>query len=136
MDSLEVLDKDMCRFTDDEKIRFRLNMHCNEDVERLSLRFMIHNSDQVVTATSVCSDFMSCKKGESYSRVFELDVSPLASGVYKVLPVLFELGELGEVIDCDGVYPGLVFEHEKTTRLDWKSKLYGDTTLEDMVCIE
>ena len=136
MDSLEVLGKETCRYVDDEKIRFRLNMHCDEDVKSLSLRFMIHNADQAVVATSACHGFMSCKKGESFSRVFELDVSPLASGVYKVLPVLYELGELGEVIDCDGVYPGLVFEHEKTTGLDWKSKLYGDTALEDMKLIE
>ena len=39
------------------------------------------------------------------------------------------------VIDSDGVYPGLVFEHEKTTPINWKSKLYGDTALTDIKCI-
>lgn len=136
MDSIEVLDKENCRFVDDEKIRFRLKMRCLEDVEKLSFRMMIHNNDQMVTATSVCHNFMSCKKGESYEKVFELDVTPLASGVYKVLPVLFEINEIGGVIDADAVYPGLVFEHEKTTAIDWKSKLYGDTALNDMICVE
>lgn len=135
MDSLEVLDKETCYFKDDEKIRFRLKLHCNEDVEHLSFRMMIHNSDQMVTATSVCYDFMSCRKGEVCEKVFEMDIAPLASGVYKVLPVLFELNEIGEVIDCDGVYPGLVFEHAKTTELNWKAKLYGDTALDDMICV-
>ncbi|MGM9937829.1 MAG: hypothetical protein ACI38A_10825, partial [Candidatus Ornithomonoglobus sp.] len=135
MDSLEVLDKETCYFKDDEKVRFRLRMHCNEDVPKLSFRMMIHNNDQMVTATSVCYNFMSCRKGETYERVFEMDVTTLASGVYKVLPVLFELNELGEVIDCDGVYPGLVFEHAKTTEINWKTKLYGDTALPDMVCV-
>lgn len=136
MDSLEVLGKKSCHFADGEKIRFRLSFHCNEDVPKLSFRMMIHNNDQMVTATSSCFDFMSCKAGEKYERVFEMDVSPLAGGVYKVLPTLFELGELGNVIDADGVYPGLVFEHEKKSRLDWKTNLYGGTVLEDMVCIE
>lgn len=136
MDSIEVLDKETCRFIDDEKIRFKLRMHCIEDVKKLSFRMMIHNNDQIVTATSVCHDFMSCKKGESYEKIFELDVTPLASGVYKVLPVLFEINEIGGVIDADAVYPGLVFEHEKTTAIDWKSKLYGDTALSDMICIQ
>ncbi len=136
MDSLEVLGKETCHFKDDEKVRFRLRMHCNEDVKSLSLRMMIHNGDQMVTATSACYDFMSCKKGEVYERDFEMDITPLANGVYKVLPALFELNELGEVIDCDGVYPGLVFEHEKTTPLAWKINLYGDTALSDMICID
>ena len=135
MDSLEVLGKESCHFADGETVRFRLKFHCNEDVKRLSFRMMIHNNDQMVTATSSCFDFMSCRAGESYERVFEMDVSPLAGGVYKVLPVLFELGELGNVIDADGVYPGLVFEHEKATKLDWKTNLYGGTVLEDMKCI-
>ncbi len=135
MESLEILDKENCRFKDDEKIRFRLRFRCNEDVEKLSFRMMIHNSDQMVMATSACYNFMSCKAGESCERVFEMGVAPLASGVYKVLPVLFEINEIGGVIDADGVYPGLVFEHEKTTQLDWKCNLYGDTVLDDMICI-
>ena len=95
---------------------------------------MVHNNDQMITATSVCYNFMGCKKGESYSRVFELDVSTLSNGLYKVLPVLFELDELGNVIDADGVYPGLLFEYEHTTPIAWKTKLYGDTVLPDMIC--
>jgi lipopolysaccharide transport system ATP-binding protein len=136
MDSLEVLGKEDCHFKDDEKIRFRLNMHCDEDVSKLSLRMMIYNSDQIATATSVCYEFTSCKAGEKLSKVFEMDVTALASGVYRVLAVLFELNELGGVVDADGVFPSLVFEHEKTTRLDWKSKLYGDTALNDIMCLE
>ena len=134
MDSLEVLDKDNCHFKDDEKIRFELKFHCNESVDNLSFRMMVHNNDQMITATSVCYNFMGCKQGESYSRVFELDVSTLSNGLYKVLPVLFELDELGNVIDADGVYPGLLFEYEHTTPIAWKTKLYGDTVLPDMIC--
>ena len=134
MDSLEVLGKDNCHFKDDEKIRFELKFHCNESVDNLSFRMMVHNNDQMITATSVCYNFMGCKQGESYSRVFELDVSTLSNGLYKVLPVLFELDELGNVIDADGVYPGLLFEYEHTTPIAWKTKLYGDTVLPDMIC--
>lgn len=136
MDSLEVLDKDNCHFKDDEKIRFRLNFHCNEDVENISFRMLVHNNDQIITATSVCYNFMACKKGETYSRVFTMDVGTLSNGLYKVIPVLFELDELGNVIDADGVYPGLLFEYEHTTPILWRTKLYGDTVLPDMICEE
>ncbi len=136
MDSLEILGKENCHFKDDEKIRFKLKMHCNEDVENISLRMMIHNKDQMVTATSICYNFMSCKKGEEFEREFEMDVSELATGTYKVLPVLFELNDIGGVVDADAVYPGLVFEHEKSTPILWRSKLYGDTALADIVCVK
>ncbi|MBQ3124694.1 MAG: ABC transporter ATP-binding protein [Clostridia bacterium] len=136
MDSLEVLDKETCHFKDDEKIRFKLKFHANEDVPKLSFRMMVHNNDQMITATSVCYNFMSCKKGESYERVFEMDVSTLSNGLYKVIPVLFELDELGKVVDADGVYPGLLFEYEHTTPILWRTKLYGDTVLPDMICEE
>lgn len=134
MDSLEVLGKEKCHFKDDEKIKFKLRFHANDDVENLSFRMMVHNNDQMITATSVCYNFMSCKKGESYERVFEMDVSALSNGLYKVIPVLFEMDELGKVIDADGVYPGLLFEYEHTTPILWKTRLYGDTVLPDMVC--
>lgn len=136
MDSLEVLDKETCHFKDNEKIRFKLKFHANEDVPKLSFRMMVHNNDQMITATSVCYNFMSCKKGESYERVFEMDVSTLSNGLYKVIPVLFELDELGKVVDADGVYPGLLFEYEHTTPILWRTKLYGDTVLSDMICEE
>lgn len=134
MDSLEVLGKETCHFKDDEKIKFRLKFHANEDVEKLSFRMMVHNNDQMITATSVCYNFMSCKKGETYEPVFEMDVSTLSNGLYKVIPVLFEMDELGKVIDADGVYPGLLFEYEHTTPVLWRTRLYGDTVLPDMVC--
>ena len=136
MDSLEILGKDNCQFKDDEKIRFILKFHCNEDVEKLSFRTLVHNNDQMIVATSVCYNFMSCKKGESYSRVFTMDVSTLSNGFYKVILVMFELDELGNVIDADGVYPGLLFEYEHTTPILWRTKLYGDTVLPDMMCEE
>ena len=134
MDSLEVLGKETCHFKDDEKIKFRLKFHANEDVDKLSFRMMVHNNDQMITATSVCYNFMSCKKGETYEPVFEMDVSTLSNGLYKVIPVLFEMDELGKVIEADGVYPGLLFEYEHTTPVLWRTRLYGDTVLPDMVC--
>ena len=136
MDSLEVLDKETCHFKDDEKLRFRLNFRCIKNVPALSLRMMIHNNDQMITATSVCYNFTDCVAGKTYSKVFELDINALSTGVYKVIPVLFEKDELGNVIDADAVYPGLVFEYEHTTPILWKTKLYGDTVLPDMVCSE
>ena len=54
--------------------------------------------------------------------------------MYKVLPAVFEINEIEGVIDAGGVYPGLVFEHERTTQLNWKTRLYGDVALDDIIC--
>lgn len=136
MDSLEVLDKQDCRFKDGEKVKFKLKFHCNESVANLSLRMMIHNNEQEVVATAVCCNFTECVAGESYEKVFSMDISPLAAGLYKVIPVLFELNEIGEVIDSDAVYPGLLFEAERTTPVMWKKNLYGDVVLNNIECVE
>ena len=135
MDSLLILDKENCHFKDDEKITFRLRFHCNESVKNLSLRMMIHSSDNAVTATSVCYNFTDCEAGKEYEKTFSMDVTHLAGGTYKVLPVLFELGELGDVIDSDAVYPGFVFEYERTTPILWKTRFYGNTVLDDIKCM-
>lgn len=132
MHSLEVLDRDEMVVRDGEKLKFRLKWEALEDVKGLSLRMMVHNNDQAVIATTVCHKFMDCKKGEEYERVFEMDVSPLSTGTYKVLMVQYESDELGSVIDADAVYPGLIFEKEKTSSLDWKAKLFGDVELKEM----
>ena len=58
-----------------------------------------------------------------------MDVTPLSSGTYKVLMVQYESDELGSVIDSDAVYPGLIFEREKSSSLNWKAKLFGDVEL-------
>lgn len=136
MDSLEILQKDSCRFADGENIKFRLKFHCREDVKSLSMRFMIYNNAEIAVATAVCCDFMECIAGDSYEKEFEVDVAPLSSGVYKVIPVLFERTDTGEVIDCDAVCPGLVFERENGTEIAWKKRLYGDTVLENIKIIK
>lgn len=136
MDSLEVLDKDTCHFKDDEKIKFRLKFHCNESVENLSLRMMVHTDDQVITATSVCYNFMSCETGGTYEKTFVMDVRGLSTGRYKVIAALFELNALGDAVDSDGVCPGLVFEYEKTTPILWKPRFYGNAVLDDIKCVD
>ena len=129
---LDVVGRDDVVVKDGETLSFRLRWDCREDVEKLSLRMMIHNNDQMVIATAVCPDFCSCKKGEEYEREFEMNVEPLCTGTYKVLLVLYESDELGSVIDADAAWPGLIFERENSSVLDWKPKLFGDVELKQM----
>jgi len=129
MHSLEVIDRDDVVIKDGERLRFRLKWEAMEDLRALGLRMMVHNNDQAVIATALCPDFCDCKKGEIYENIFEMDVTPLSSGTYKVLMVQYESDELGSVIDSDAVYPGLIFEREKSSSLNWKAKLFGDVEL-------
>ncbi len=130
--SLDVTERDSMVVKDGEKLKFRLKWEAKEDIDALGLRMMVHNNDQAVIATSVCPSFMDCKKGEIYEREFEMDVSALCTGTYKVLMVQYESDELGNVIDSDAVWPGLVFERENKSSLDWKPKLFGDIELPEM----
>ncbi|MDD6483003.1 MAG: polysaccharide ABC transporter ATP-binding protein [Clostridiales bacterium] len=136
MESLEVLGNEGCVYNDGEKVRFRLRFRANEDIEKLSLRMMIHNFDQSPIATAVCPDFMSCTKGKTYERDFEMDVEPLSGGEYKVLMAMYESDELGSVFDADAVWPGLIFDRVKKSSLDWKPRLFGDIELKEMEVVD
>ena len=129
---LDVLDKENCTYTDGEKIRVRVRFKSLKNIEKLSIRMMIHNEDQTPIATCGCYNFMSCVEGETYEKKFEIDVAPLSGGTYKILMVAFETDKIGSVIDADAIWPALVFEKEKDTILNWKSRLFGDIELNDM----
>ena len=131
-ETLDVLDKENCTYTDGEKIRVRVRFKSLKNIEKLSIRMMIHNEDQTPIATCGCYNFMSCVEGETYEEKFELDVAPLSGGTYKILMVAFETDKIGSVIDADAIWPALVFEKEKDTILNWKSRLFGDIELNDM----
>lgn len=130
--SLDVINRDDIVIKDGEKLRFRLKWTAKENIKELCLRMMIHNNDQAVIATAVCPAFMSCRAGEDYEHEFEMDVEALSTGTYKVLMVLYESDELGSVIDADAVWPGLIFERENKSSLDWKARLFGDIELPEI----
>ncbi len=135
-ESLDVLDKDTPTYCDGENIKVKVRFKALSNVNKLSLRMMIHNEDQTPVATTGCYNFMECKEGAVYEKEFVFDVSSLSSGIYKILMVAFETDEIGSVIDADAVWPALVFNREKSSTLNWKSRLFGDIELNDMQLIK
>ena len=132
--SLEVIGKDNCCYRDNEDINLKIKFKALKNIDNLSLRMMIHNEDQTPIATTVCTNFMDCIEGQEYEKDFSFDVSPLTSGVYKILMVAFETDEIGSTIDADAVWPAFVFEREKVSSVNWRSRLLGDIQLPDMIC--
>lgn len=133
-ESLEVLSKDNCQYCDNEPIKLRIRFSATDDVKSLSLRMMIHNEDQMPIATTVCTDFAACVSGKTYEKEISFDVTPLSSGIYKVLMVAFETNDIGSIIDADAVWPAFVFEKKKESHITWKSRLLGDIALDDIIC--
>jgi len=132
--SLEVIGKDNCCYRNNEDINLKIKFRALKNIDNLSLRMMIHNEDQTPIATTVCTNFMNCIEGQEYEKDFSFDVSPLTSGVYKILMVAFETDEIGSTIDADAVWPAFVFEREKISSVNWRSRLLGDIQLSDMIC--
>ncbi len=135
-ESLDVLDKETPTYCDGENVKVRIRFKTLKDIKNLSIRMMIHNEDQSPIATTGCYNFMECDEGKTYEKEFSFDVSPLSTGVYKILMVAFETDDIGSVIDADAVWPALVFDREKTSTLNWKSRLFGDVELSDMMLVE
>ncbi len=131
-ESLDVLEKENPVYRDGEDIKVRIAFRALKDIDKLSIRMMIHNEEQTPIATTGCYNFMECKEGEMYQKDFTFDVSSLSGGTYKILMVAFETDDIGSVIDADAVWPALIFEREKNSTLNWKSRLFGDIELNDM----
>lgn len=129
---LQIINRDNLIIKDGEKLCFRLRMRAEENVDGICIRIMVHNSDQAPIATASATRFADLKKGEMYSGEFTLDVSALSSGRYKALMAVYETDDLGSVFDADAVWPAFIFEREKISSLDWKSRYYGDIELPDM----
>lgn len=135
IEQLKVIDRGSMVVKDGETIKFILKWTSKKDVKDISLRMMIHNNDQAVIATSVCPAFMDCHAGITYESVFEMNVDALSTGTYKVLMVMYESDDIGSVIDADAVWPGLIFERERNSSLDWKPRLFGDIELPELAKI-
>lgn len=128
-ESLEVIGRDNLHIGDGEKLRMRMKWKALGDVEKLSLRMMIHNVNREPIATAVCTDFASCRAGETCSGDFILDTDALSTGSYTVLLAAFERDEISGVLDADAMWPALCFDREKKSEILWQPKLYGDIEL-------
>ena len=133
---LEILNRDSLLIKDSETIDFRIRFRAEEDINGLCLRMMVHNADQSPIATACATKFASCRKGEIFSKEFSMDVSWLSGGRYKILMAAYETDDLGSVFDADAVWPAFIFDREKQTKLDWKSRYYGDFELPELKIIE
>ena len=126
---LQVLNRDNLLIHDGESLDFRLRFEAKEDINGVCIRMIIYTMDQNPIATAVATNFADCKKGEIYTNDFSMDLSQLSSGRYKVLLAAYETDDIGSVFDADVAWPALIFDKEKTSDLDWKSRAYGNFEL-------
>lgn len=132
---LQVINRDNLIIKDGETLDFKLRIEAKTDINGLCVRMMVHNADQMPIATASAVRFADLKAGQICSQSFSMDVSWLSSGRYTVLLAVYETDELGSVFDADASWPALIFEREKKSTLDWKSRFYGDTELPDLKLI-
>lgn len=129
---LELINRKDAIVHDGEALDFRLRLRAKKDIDGLCMRLMIHNSDQTPIATASLNGFADLKSGEIYSREFSMDVSCLSGGKYTVLIAIYETDEIGNVFDSDAAWPAMIFERDKKSHLNWKSRYYGDIELPDL----
>ena len=132
---LQVVNRENLVILDGETLDFTLRIEAKENIKDLCLRMMLHNADQMPVATASVARFTDLKAGQIYSQDFSMDVTTLSTGRYSVLMSVYETDELGSVFDADAVWPAIIFEREKKSSLDWKSRYYGDTELPDLKLI-
>lgn len=123
--SIEILEKSNMKFDPTEKIKMRVDWDTFDRDDNLSLRLEFKQMDGSPIFSSVCNNFMSVEADRHYSEKFEVDISFLAGGKYKVFAVLYHVTDTGIFIDYDAVIPAFSFEKKTDDSMQWDSRYYG-----------
>ena len=114
-----------------EPIEMELTWDCYKDIESLRLRIEYRAAGKGVSVATM-KEPMSCKAGETYTKVFKLNVSQLSSEMYATALVLYE-DSVGYSIDRDSV-TGIVFQKviDDDTYLNWNTA-WGNIRMPDII---
>lgn len=131
MNSVEILNKDNCMFTNKEKIKFKLNWKSSEKIENLYLRLIIHYADN--TPAGMC---ISPEINDESECIFNFGCSNIAPGKYLADLIMFESNKSGAQIKHDIVKNAFTFElvQENGTihNLEWWHNAWGHTHYTDL----
>lgn len=111
-----------------QPILLEVSWHCNTDVNDLRMRIEFSSIGKSVAACF--SDFMiSCKAGNTYTKVISVDVSALSGDLYNTLFVLYE-EDAGCSYDRDCVN-GIVFQKviDDENFITWNTRAWGNVRL-------
>lgn len=123
--------KSNASFIDNEPAVIQIDWKNNKDINNLCLRIEICRLDMSRVASTVIYNFYSGKCGEICSKKFELDISAIMDGTYKLVIAPFYKNEFGKKSDLDHV-EALSFtkiQGKSSNTIMWQTRDWGDIQL-------
>ena len=103
---LETMDGSDWTIQVEDKLRFRLTVTADKDIENVGLRCRVFVPDGTSISMINAPNLFSCKQGQTATASLEADLSMLVPGKYCITPVLYRVNRYGssEIYDhLDGV---------------------------------
>lgn len=138
VESFEFIGKERAQFMNDEKLRCRMKLKTNNNVDGLRLYLAIKNADSTVVGSIISEPFADAKPGLSIEYEFEMDFSNLVPGVYFFLINVINMNSIGAASSYDRPEQGIFFEllpkYEGAT-MEWKRRFMGSVRLKEIKSI-
>lgn len=134
--SLEILDKEECKYKKDEPLKFSVKWKANKDIENMCMRVVILYSDSTPAGMMTTKGHICGKKDEVVLTDFQCDISSLAPGKYIGKLVFYKVNEYGTFEHIDVVPNAFSFERiqdkDESNNMEWQHRWWGHSNLPEI----
>ena len=134
---IEVLGHDDWRINVGEKLRFRIFLKAERDLQGISYRSRLFTVEETSVTVLRAPNLISCKAGEELTIPLEADISQLVPGQYYLTPALYDVDDYGNWRFYDHIDKAVVFEVETVLgfndNMNWQTRWWGNVKFPDMV---
>ncbi len=137
INNFEFLGKERATFLASEPIRFSVNFTAGKDIDDLQMYLtIISDTDMLVGMTQSLAMGTNVKKGETYTKEYEIDLSNLCGGTYHFALDYFSGDGEGHHWSYDHPSQFIFFEitdEGDDGRLKWNRRSYGNVKLNPII---
>lgn len=137
--SVDILDKDDCKFTKRESLKFNIRWKSQKDLDNICMRAIVLYSDSTPAGMMTTKPYIAAKKDEISNTKFEADISTLAPGKYIVKLVFYKVNEYGTFQHIDVVENAFSFEmiqdENENNNMHWQHRWWGHSSLPEVKII-
>jgi len=133
---IEVMDNDAWRIRVGEKLKYKITLKAEKDLQNVSYRTRLFAADGTSVSVLLAPQLISCKAGEEIQLSLEADVSQLVPGKYCLTPSIYFSNEYGGWVFYDHIDRAVTFEVETVLGFNedmvWDHRYWGHVKLPEL----
>ena len=134
---IEVMGDNEWRIPVGDKLRFKLYVKAETDLENISFRSRLSTIEDISVTVLRAPHLISCKAGEEQAIPLEADISQLVPGEYCLSLALYDVNEYGSWIFYDHIDRAVNFEVFTVLgfndNMNWQARWWGNVKFPDMI---